>query len=106
MYGIDITAVSESKSGVAIINKGPAVKTVEFLISNYYFGERYYWYELTDGNGDGSFSKKVFINGEGPSQSSGGPDNYDSILPFSTVYDGNVKFDISPSFGYTSTSFI
>ncbi len=87
---------SSGQAGVAIINKGHVPKSVEFLISNYNLGERYYWYQLKDENSDGSFSPKVFINGEGPSQVSGGPANYNSIKPYSRLYDGNVKIDVPP----------
>ncbi len=87
---------STGHAGIAIINKSRTLKTVELLTSNYNPGERYYWFELKDENGDGSFSKKVFINGEGPEQDSGGPDNYASIKPFSSPLSGTVKIDVAP----------
>jgi len=87
---------STGQVGIALINKGQISQTVEFLFAGYTLGQRYYWYELKDENGDGSFSKKVFINGEGPSQVSGGPDNYNSIKPYSAEVEGNIKMNVVP----------
>jgi hypothetical protein len=84
------------QAGVVIINKGSSAKIVELLLDNFIIGDRYYWHLLQDENGDGSFSRKVFVNDQGPDQVAGGPDNYESILPFSTSTINGIIIDAPP----------
>ncbi len=73
------TTFSSGQSGIAIVNTSTSDKTVTINLKNFKSGEKYYWYTLTGGNDNGEFSRKVYINGIGPSVVSGGPENYATV---------------------------
>jgi hypothetical protein len=55
---------------------------------------RYYWYTLTGSNDNGEFSRKVLVNGMGPSGIAGGPLNYESIRANAAIGQGNVTIEV------------
>jgi hypothetical protein len=58
-------------------------------------GARYYFYTLTGGTDNGEFSRKVFVNGAGPTQVSGGPStNYALIKPYSATTQNGIKLTL------------
>jgi hypothetical protein len=59
--------------GIVVVNKGATEQIVQVRPWNYGFGERYYIYSLTGGSDNGEFSQSVYVNGEAPTNASGGP---------------------------------
>jgi hypothetical protein len=84
-------------AGLVIVNKGPTNRVVDIETQNFEVGSRIYWYNFEGELSDGSFSRKVFINGEGPAQIAGGPDNYLEIPAYSYTYYGTMKIQ-SPAY--------
>ena len=70
---------SSGEAGVTLVNTGASDQLVEVKIKNFHAGGRYYWYSLAGGSDNGEFSRKVFVNGDGPSQDAGGPADYTSL---------------------------
>lgn len=70
------SSFTSNASGVVIINKSANTHKVSVNLQHYPVGNYYYWYTLTGGTDNGNFSRKVFVNGNGPSGVSGGPANY------------------------------
>jgi hypothetical protein len=69
---------------------------VQLDFKNFKPGGRYYWYVLTGGDGVSSFSRKVFVNGSGPSGIAGGPADYASLKAFSANASQGVKVSLPP----------
>jgi hypothetical protein len=78
------SSFSSGQRGVILVNKGANPLTVK-ITSNFTPGDRFYWYTLTGGPDNGGFSRKVFVNGSGPSELSGGPTSYASLKAYSSV---------------------
>jgi hypothetical protein len=57
-------------------------------------GNRIYWYTLTGGTDNGEFSRKVFVNGVGPSTVSGGPADYATLKPYSAAVQNGIKMNV------------
>ncbi len=83
----DIIAYASSftsgETGVALINKAAAPKTIQLDIKNFKKGSRFYWYTLTGGTDNGEFSRKTLVNGITSAYASGGPANYKDLSPYS-----------------------
>lgn len=73
------SSFSSGETGVTLINKGASGRLVDIKIQNFRKGSRSFWYTLTGSDDNGEFSRKVIINGIGPSLASGGPGNYKTI---------------------------
>jgi hypothetical protein len=85
---------SSGEAGIVLVNKGGTrLQTVKINISTFTPGNRYYWYTLQGGS-DGDFSRKVLINGNGPSLVAGGPDNYTSIAAHSASAQGDILVSV------------
>src|SRR5688572_5172255 len=70
------TTWSSGEVNVAIVNTSSAAQDVEVKMKNFYSGSRFYWYSLEGSNDNGEFSRKVLVNGSGPSLDAGGPADY------------------------------
>lgn len=101
----DITAYSSSFSSgqvaTMLVNKGSREQYVRVNIENAGVGNRCYWYTLVGGTDVPSdptrpFSRKVLINGQGPTLPAGGPLNYASIKAFSAVTGNELVIDAPP----------
>jgi len=80
---------------VILVNKANAQQTVSVTLKNANAGARYYFYTLTGGTDNGEFSNKVFVNGNGPTELSGGPsNNYASIKPYSATTQNGIKLTL------------
>lgn len=85
---------SSGQCGVVLVNKGSGVQTVDLQIPNFAFGERFHSFVLTGAAGE-TYSRKVFINGEGPTQVAGGPDDYADLPPKSAVIEnGSIRITL------------
>jgi hypothetical protein len=70
---------------------------VSISFKNFAPGSRYYYYTLNGGS-EATFSRKVYINGTGPSGVSGGPDTYTTIKPNSSTTAGGITINV-PAYG-------
>lgn len=104
------TTFSSGEMGLILVNTSATTQTIEIDLGNFPIGERMYWHTI---NGDESdFDRTIYINNQGPSNrfnlgqtytsgtrteiatafdtnGVGGPENYASILPFSSVIPPN-----------------
>jgi len=89
---------SSGEAGIVLVNKNIIDQVVELTLKNFKPGNRYYTYTLTGGTDNGSFSRKVYVNGSTTTTAGGGPENYESIKAKSSVINGNIKLNI-PKYG-------
>src|SRR5215204_4864468 len=76
------SSFSSGEKGVILVNKNTSAQTVQLTMKNASPGNHFYWYTLTGGTDNGEFSGKVFVNGIGPAEASGGPaTEYTTIKP-------------------------
>ncbi len=85
---------SSGEVNVALINTSGAPQNVEVKMKNFYSGKRFYWYSLEGGTDNGEFSRKVLVNGSGPTADAGGPDNYTSLKAFSSLTINGLKVTV------------
>lgn len=91
------SSFSSGEKGVVLINKGKSAQTAVVTIDKAKTGSRYYYYTLTGGNDIGEFSHKVFVNGKGSSEISGGPSgSYTTIKAYSSATDGGITVSLPP----------
>jgi hypothetical protein len=86
------SSFSSGQSGIVIVNKGTVPQTVSLQLTNFTSPKSYYRYVLTGGTDNGNFSRKVYVNGEGPTSEGGGPDNYTAVKAIATRINGDIKF--------------
>jgi hypothetical protein len=84
------SSFSSGEKGVIIINKGTTSQNVN-ITSNATAGNRFYFYTLTGGTDNGDFSRKVFVNGQGPDGISGGPATYATLNAYSAETKNGIK---------------
>ncbi len=75
---------SSGEVGIIVVNKGEKNQTAQINVSDFRYGQRYYFYSLTGGDDNGDFSLKVLVNGHGTKLSAGGPENVEQIKAFSS----------------------
>lgn len=90
------SSFASGQSGIVVVNKGTTAQTVKLQMSNFTNARTLYRYVLTGGTDNGNFSRKVFINGQGPSGEGGGPDTYAGIKALATDIQGDIKFPAPP----------
>lgn len=88
------SSFSSGEVGTVMVNKSTSAQSVELKVANFRVGARYYWYTLTGGTDNGEFSRKVFVNGEGPSGAAGGPVNYKTIKAYSATSQNGIKITL------------
>jgi hypothetical protein len=84
------TTWSSGEVNVTLVNVSPVARTVRVNGKGYTPGKRYYWYSLKGGDDNGEFSRRVFVNGEGPKGAAGGPDDYATLPAWSASTAGGV----------------
>ncbi len=90
------SSFTSGQAGVVVVNRGLASQVVNVNIQNFAPGTRYYYYVLVGGTDNGEFSRKVYINGTGPSLASGGPANYTQITAKAALIQGGIKVASPP----------
>jgi hypothetical protein len=89
------SSFSSGEKTVMLVNKATNAETALIDFKNAKAGSRYYWYSLTGGNDNGEFSRKVYVNSQGPTEISGGPaTTYTSIKPYSASTTGGIKVSL------------
>jgi len=81
---------SSGQSAIVVANTGTGDKTVSVTIKNFKPGTNYYWYTLTGGSDNGEFSRKLYINGAGPTGDSGGPADFGNIKAYQAAVQGGI----------------
>jgi hypothetical protein len=94
-YGSSYTS---GEAGVILVNKGSADHVVSLNFRNFAAGSIYYYYTLNGGTDNAPFSHKVYVNGVGPSGSSGGPSGYATIAASSAGVTGGIVVNV-PQYG-------
>ena len=87
------SSFSSGQCAIVVVNKSIDRQVVEIKLSNYSNAKSYYRYVLTGGTDNGNFSRKVYVNGYGPTGAGGGPDTYASLKAWGTPVNGVIKFE-------------
>jgi hypothetical protein len=90
-YGSTYTS---GQGNVTLINTSATAQNVQVKFKNYRMGDRFYWYSMEGSNDNGEFSRKVFVNGYGPSGVAGGPSGYEVLKARSAVTSGGIKLTV------------
>lgn len=90
------SSFTSGQAGVVVVNRGLASQIVNISVKNFAAGTRYYYYVLVSGTDNGEFSRKVYINGTGPSSVSGGPSGYAQITAKAALIQGGIKIASPP----------
>lgn len=92
------SSFSSGEVQVVLVNKGNTATDITLDFKNFKPGGRYYWYTIS-GESTG-FSRKVLINGQGPSGSIGGPGEYTAVKAYSAGTAGGIRAKV-PAMGVT-----
>jgi hypothetical protein len=91
------SSFTSGQKAVILFNKTINTETVNISLQNATAGTRFYWHTLTGGTDNGEFSSKVYVNGEGPTEPTGGPSaTYTSIKANSAVTSGGINVTMPP----------
>ncbi|MGZ8537012.1 MAG: alpha-L-arabinofuranosidase [Flavisolibacter sp.] len=91
------SSFTSGEKGVIIVNKTTTTQNTQIVLEKAKAGNRYYWYTLNGGSDNGEFSRKVFVNGRGPTEATGGPaTEYTSIKAYSSVTTNGIKITLPP----------
>jgi hypothetical protein len=87
---------SSGQIGVTLVNQFLSAQTLKLAYKNFNAGNKFYWYTLTGGTDNGSFSRKVYINGQGTAFAAGGPSNYAFLKAYSASAVNGVYIRLPP----------
>ena len=86
------SSFTSGEKGVILVNKSTSTETVNVILQNATAGTRFYWYTLTGGTDNGEFSSSVFVNGNGPTEPTGGPSaTYTTMKANSAITSGGIN---------------
>lgn len=88
------SSFTSGETAIALINKSTTNRIVEINVKNFSKGARYYWYTLTGGSDNGEFSRKVYVNGSGPTGVAGGPANYPTLSASAASTANGIKVTV------------
>ncbi len=87
---------SSGEISLALVNTASSAQTIKLAFKNFNAGNRFYWYTLVGGTDNNGFSRKVIINGQGPSGVAGGPDNYANLKAYSSTTAKGIELTLPP----------
>lgn len=87
---------SSGEVSLTLVNKGTTAQNVKLAFNNFTPGASFYWYVLTGETGSTTFSRKVFVNGVGPSGVSGGPADYTNLKAYKASTAPGVMVTLPP----------
>jgi len=87
---------SSGQVGVTLVNQSSLAQVIKLAYKNFNAGDKFYWYTLTGGTDNGSFSRKVYVNGQGTELPAGGPSNYTSLKAYSASATNGVYANLPP----------
>jgi hypothetical protein len=82
------------EGNVTLLNTSSTAQTVMVKFKNFRMGDRFYWYTMEGGNDNGDFSRRVFVNGAGPTGVAGGPPGYETLKARSAITSGGIKLTV------------
>jgi hypothetical protein len=85
---------SSGQAGTIIVNSGSYNHNLAVNFKHWPAGANYYWYTLTGGTDNGSFSGQVYVNGTGPSTATGGPLTYATLPAYKASLSGTIKLSV------------
>lgn len=89
------SSFSSGEKGVVLVNKNVSAQAVQINLQHATPGTRFYWYTLTGGTDNGEFSRKVYVNGRGPSELSGGPSQqYTTLNAYSAPTQNGMRITL------------
>ena len=88
------SSYTSGQSSVALLNTSGASQAVQVKFNNFKMGDRFYWYTMSGGNDNGSFSRKVYVNGSGTTADAGGPSDYATLKAKSALTSDGIKLSI------------
>jgi len=89
------SSFTSGEKAVVIVNKSNTADITLVRLDSAKAGSRFYWYTLTGGTDNGEFSRKVFVNGHGSTELSGGPaSEYTTIKPYSASTAAGIKVGV------------
>ncbi len=90
-YGSTYTS---GQGSVAILNTSATAQNVQVKFKNFRMGSRFYWYSMEGSNDNGEFSRKVFVNGSGPTAVAGGPSDYENLKARSALTSKGIRLAV------------
>ncbi|MGZ8524575.1 MAG: alpha-L-arabinofuranosidase [Chitinophagaceae bacterium] len=85
---------SSGEVNVTLANTSASPQTIEVKMKNFYSGKRFYWYSLEGSNDNGEFSRKVLVNGSGPTLEAGGPADYATLKARSALTANGLRVTV------------
>ncbi len=85
---------SSGEANVILVNTAGIAQATEVKMKNFRMGTRFYWYSLEGSNDNGEFSRKVLVNGSGPSGVAGGPADYATLKANSAVTANGIRVNV------------
>ncbi len=85
---------TSGQGNVALVNVSATAQNVQVKFKNYRMGTRFYWYIMEGSNDNGEFSRKVFVNGSGPTAVAGGPADYETLKARSALTSAGIKLTV------------
>ncbi|HEY4324759.1 MAG TPA: alpha-L-arabinofuranosidase [Mucilaginibacter sp.] len=92
------SSFSSGQAGVVLVNQGSTDHIVKVTFKNFLPGSNYYYYVLNGGTDNPPFSRKVYVNSQGPSGVSGGPAGFTTISAYSASISGGIVVTV-PAYG-------
>jgi hypothetical protein len=95
------SSFSSGQKAAVLVNKGYYDQNLRINFQNGTIGDRYYYYTLIGGTDVPAditrpFSRKVYVNGNGPSLVAGGPLSYDTLKAYSSLVGSQVIIPVPP----------
>jgi len=85
---------SSGQLNVTLVNPSAEAITAVIKTKNFRTGTRFYWYSLEGDTDNGEFSRKVLVNGSGPSGVAGGPSEYSTLKAFAASTTNGIKVKV------------
>ena len=85
---------SSGQLNVTLINSSASAISAVVKTKNFRTGNRFYWYSLEGDTDNGEFSRKVLVNGSGPSGVAGGTSDYATLNAFSASTTNGIKVKV------------
>ena len=93
------SSYSSGQAGVVLVNTSGGSYTVNITFKNFLPGANYYYYTLNGGTDNTPFSRKVYVNGVGPTNGvAGGPDAYATMAANTAPIAGGITVTV-PAYG-------
>jgi hypothetical protein len=89
------SSFTSGQKAVILVNRSATAEVVNVTLKDATAGARFYWHSLTGGTDNGDFSAKVFVNGNGPAEPTGGPAaTYTTIKANSASTTGGIQVSV------------